>query len=241
MSRCKKEALHSLRADIVVTCESKASNELPITAKGILTLKRVGISRPSIQIDWIFSKDTLKISGEKFTYYRSASRTWIDGTVNYSDLIHILTSFGRKEIRQMYRSIAYLGESKLQDGRRTWQLSLKPPDPSFTTRIDAWITADGMPVMIRIPQDFIRSTSILFSNIQENPKIDDSQFQSQTYNRRTTHATEGRFLSELTPQQMLEEFPVKIPSPKPRKAAMPPHRTQRRRHVGRVKKISSAS
>ncbi|HEY8561599.1 MAG TPA: outer membrane lipoprotein carrier protein LolA [Pyrinomonadaceae bacterium] len=175
-------ALLTLHSNITMSRRNSQLDENDVL-QGNIIYSRALKKQKQVKIDWTKPyEETLHFTDGRYVIYRPRLRQMIAGDIEKTDfgtetcnLLPFLR-MSKAEIKANY-AVAYLGAEIIKGGIKTWRLSLQPKQPAGFKSIDLWIDKDGMPRQAKALERNGDSTTVLFSELTKNGRIDGKLFQ----------------------------------------------------------------
>ncbi|HUF05372.1 MAG TPA: outer-membrane lipoprotein carrier protein LolA [Aridibacter sp.] len=132
-----------------------------------------------VRIDWKDPDETLLVVLSKFWFYQKNLNQYYHGKINNSDKakgVDALSFLGksRKELAAEFRTI-FEGREKV-DGVAADHIRLIPKGEAKFREVELWVDTEGMPIRIKIIEKNNDSTTLAFSSIKKDIRMNADLF-----------------------------------------------------------------
>ena len=170
----------TLRADVTMGKQNAQLGDDPeITLGTAIYAKRPGRDA-LVRIDWKKPEESLAVVDGIYKIYRPRLATLYTGSAKKApkggNSALAFMNMSKEQLQANY-SASLLPDDTLSSGVRTFHLQLTPKAKTSYKSAELWVDADGRPLQSKIIENNNDTTTVLLTNVKENPPLKASDFQ----------------------------------------------------------------
>jgi outer membrane lipoprotein-sorting protein len=176
------KSLQTLQADITMEKYNKQLDETDVSTGKVKYIPKADKRVMYIRVDWLKPvEEYMAVIGDGYRIYRPKLQQVYEGKTSEAKnnakagSAFAFLSMKRKELNDNY-SYRDLGDETIKGGTQAVHLELTPKIATTYKMAHIWVDKDGMPVMIRIVEKNNDATTIFFSNLSKNDKLNGGDF-----------------------------------------------------------------
>jgi len=176
-----RRSLRSLRAGVVMEKYNAQIRDKDYSKGSVIY--QPAAKNANVRVDWVEpQKETLAVSGGKYTLYRPRLGMAYEGSANseknkVSGVLGFGLNVSGSELRNKFE-VEPLGKRELS-GAITDHIKLTPRGKVGYSYAEIWVDNSGMPVQTRIVERNYDTTTVTLSNVQRNPAVSENDFRLQ--------------------------------------------------------------
>ena len=175
------KALTSLQASVKMDKYNSQLEEHDITEGTAKYLPLKGRDA-LVRIDWTKPlEESLAVVNKEYVLYRPRLKQALVGKVDKaqgsakSNSALAFMNMSKAQLKTNY-NVKYIGQENLSNGTPTWHLELTPKIKTTYKVADIWVDGNGMPIQMKVTENYNDATTILLSNLKKNETLNTKIF-----------------------------------------------------------------